>query len=97
MRNAASFLTTLARGPGDGTPALVAAIARIEDDEDIAVFVERHGLDGLAEALAYAFEQVDGTITHRRMARELDLSPLEAESILQTLEPVAAAYSDTAE
>ena len=79
------------------TPALVAAIARIEDDEDVEVFVERHGLDGLAEALEYAFEQVAGTVNHRIMARELDLSLLEAEIILQALEPVAAAYSDTAE
>jgi hypothetical protein len=44
---------------------------------------------------------VDGfTMTisnHRIMARELDLSPLEAEIILQALEPVATAYSDAAE
>jgi hypothetical protein len=33
------------------TPALVAAIARLEDDKDVEVFVERHGLDGLVEAL----------------------------------------------
>jgi predicted ArsR family transcriptional regulator len=79
------------------TPALVAAIARLEDDEDVEVFVERHGLDGLAEALEYAFGQVAGTVNHRIMARELDLSPLEAEIILQALEPVAAAYSDTVE
>lgn len=31
------------------------------------------------------------------MAREVDLSPLEAEIILQALEPIAAAYSDTVE
>jgi predicted transcriptional regulator len=79
------------------TPALVAAIARTEEDEDVDVYVERHGLDGLAEALEYAFERVDGTVTHRIMARELDLSPLEAEIVLQALEPIATAYADAAE
>lgn len=79
------------------TPALVAAIARRDVDEDIDVYVERHGLDGLAEALAYAIEQVEGTVNHRIMARELECSPLEAEIILQALEPVATTYSDAAE
>lgn len=79
------------------TPALVAAVARREDDEDIDVYIQRHGLDGLAVALAYAFEYVDGTVNHRIAARELDLSPLEAEIILQALEPVASEYADPVE
>lgn len=79
------------------TPALVAAIGRRETDDDIDVYVERHGLDGLAAALEYAFEQVEGTVTHRIMARELECSPLEAEIILQALEPIATEYSTRAE
>jgi DNA-binding transcriptional ArsR family regulator len=78
------------------TPALIAAVARREEDEDIDVFIERHGLDGLAVALEYAFEYVDGTTNHRIAARELDLSPLEAEIVLQALEPVATEYADAA-
>lgn len=74
------------------TPGLIAAVARRETDEDVDVFVERHGLDGLAAALEYADEYVDGTVNHRIAARELDLSPLEAEVILQALEPVARDY-----
>jgi len=77
------------------TPALIAAVARSETDEDIDVFVDRHGLDGLAAALEYAVEYVEGTVNHRIAARELDLSPLEAEIILQALEPVVTEYSDT--
>lgn len=76
------------------TPALIAAVARRDVDEDIDVYVERHGLDGLAVALEYAYEYVDGTVTHRIAARELDCSPLEAEIILQALEPVATEYAD---
>lgn len=76
------------------TPALIAAVARRDEEEDIDVYIERHGLDGLAIALEYAAEYVDGTVNHRIAARELDLSPLEAEIILQALEPVAAEYAD---
>ncbi|CCQ33011.1 archaeal sugar-specific transcriptional regulator, TrmB family [Halorhabdus tiamatea SARL4B] len=76
------------------TPALIAAVARREVDEDIDVYIDRHGLDGLAVALEYAFEYVEGTVNHRIAARELDLSPLEAEIILQALEPVATEYTD---
>ena len=78
------------------TPALIAAVARREEDGDIDIYIERHGLDGLATALEYAFEYVEGTVNHRITARELDLSPLEAEIILQALEPVATEY-DAAE
>jgi len=78
------------------TPALIAAVARRDDDDDVDVFVDRHGLDGLATALDYAFEYVDGSVNHRITARELDISPLEAEIILQALEPVAETY-DTSE
>lgn len=75
------------------TPALVAAVARSGADGDIDLYVERHGLDGLAEALEYAVEYVDGTVNHRIAARELDISPLEAEIILQALEPIAEEYA----
>jgi len=78
------------------TPALIAAVARRETDEDIDVFVDRHGLDGLATALEYAADYVEGTVNHRIAARELDLSPLEAEIILQALEPVVTEYAETA-
>jgi len=76
------------------TPALIAAVARRNQDEDIDIYIERHGLDGLAVALEYASEYVDGAVNHRIAARELDLSPLEAEIILQALEPVATEYAD---
>ena len=52
------------------------------------------GLDGIAIALECAYEYVDGTVNHWIAARELDLSPLEAEIILQAFEPVAAEYAD---
>ncbi|RQG95750.1 DUF7437 domain-containing protein [Natrarchaeobius oligotrophus] len=71
---------------------LVDAVGRSDDDQDISVYLDRHGIDGLATALEYAREYVDGTVNHRIMARELDCSPLEAEIILQALEPVVRAH-----
>lgn len=70
------------------TPELIEAIARRERDDDIDTYVQRHGLDGLAIALEYAREYVEGSVTHRIMAREQDLSPLEAGIILDALRHV---------
>lgn len=70
------------------TPELVDAVARRVDDDDIDAYIDRHGIDGLATALEYARQRVEGTVTHRIVARELDVAPLEAEIILQALEPV---------
>lgn len=70
------------------TPEFVEVIARRETDADIDVYLEKHGIDGLATALDYAHEYVDGTVNHRIMARELDISSLEASIILQALRDV---------
>jgi predicted ArsR family transcriptional regulator len=70
------------------TPALVEAIARRTRDDDIDTYIDRHGLDGLAVALDYARDYVDGSVTHQIMAREQDLSPLEAGVILDALRPI---------
>ncbi|WP_259534163.1 winged helix-turn-helix domain-containing protein [Halalkaliarchaeum sp. AArc-CO] len=70
------------------TPALVEAIARRTRNEDIDTYVDRHGLDGLSVALEYAREYVDGSVTHHIMAREQEISPLEAGVILDALRPV---------
>ena len=76
------------------TAELVDGVARSETNEDIDVYLERHGIDGLATALEYAREYVDGTVNARIAARELDCSVLEAEIILQALEPVVLAHRD---
>lgn len=70
------------------TPELVEATARRMRDEDIDTYINRHGLDGLAVALEYAREYVNGSVTHQVMARERDISLLEAGVILDALSPV---------
>lgn len=70
------------------TRELIEAIARRLRDDDVDTYIDRHGLDGLAVALEYAREYVDGSVTHRIMARERDLSTVEAGVILDALRPV---------
>lgn len=79
------------------TPALIDAVGRRETDEDVDTYVDRHGIGGLATALTYAVARERGSTTHRLMARDLDLSPLEAEIILQALEPVVSEHFDIEE
>ena len=76
------------------TPELVEAVARRTRDEDIDTYIDRHGLDGLAVALEYTREYVDGSVTHQIMAREQELSPLEAGVILDALRPVIETGSE---
>lgn len=79
------------------TPALIDAVGRRESDADIDTYIDRHGVAGLATALTYTLERERGQVTHRLMARDLDLSPLAAEIILQALRPVVYEHFDVEE
>ena len=76
------------------TPALIDAVGRRATDDDIDTYIDRHGIAGLATALTYAVDRERGEITHRLMARDLDISPLAAEIILQALRPVVLEHFD---
>jgi hypothetical protein len=52
------------------------------------LFLDRHGVGGLATALEYARDYVQGRMNARIMAREQDLPVLEAETVLQELRAV---------
>jgi DNA-binding MarR family transcriptional regulator len=70
------------------SPALIAAVARRATDDTIDSYIDRHGIHGLATALTYTVAREQGETTHRLVADDLDLSPLEAEVILQALRPI---------
>lgn len=70
------------------TPTLIDAVGRRETDDDIDTYIDRHGIAGLATALTYAIARERGEVTHRLMARDLNISPLAAEIVLQALRPV---------
>jgi DNA-binding MarR family transcriptional regulator len=76
------------------TPALIDAVGRRETDGDIDTYIDRHGIAGLATALTYAVARERGEVTHRLMARDLDISPLAAEIVLQALRPVVLEHFD---
>jgi len=78
------------------TPALIDAVGRRTTDGDIDTHIDRYGVAGLATALTYAVARERGETTHRLMARDLDISPLAAEIILQALRPVVHAHHDIA-
>jgi len=70
------------------TPALFVSLARSETNENLRLFIDRHGTGGLASALEYARSYVQGQMNARIMAREQDIPVLEAETILQELRDV---------
>lgn len=76
------------------TPALIDAVGRRETDDDIDTYIDRHGIAGLATALTYAVARERGEVTHRTMARDLDVSALAAEIVLQALRPVVLEHFD---
>lgn len=76
------------------TPALIDAVGRRRTDGDIDTYVDLNGVAGLATALTCAVARERGEVTHRLIARDLDISPLAAESVLRALRPVVHQYFD---
>lgn len=70
------------------TPTIIVVLARGERNENIQLFLDRHGTAGLATAVDYARAYVRGEMTARVMAREQEIPVLEAETILQELREV---------
>ncbi|WP_423746612.1 transcriptional regulator TrmB [Haladaptatus sp. SPP-AMP-3] len=70
------------------TPTLIEAVGRIPQDQDLDLLLERYGLGKLAAALTYAVPYVDGEMTERIAARELDLQVAFAIAVLHALREV---------
>jgi len=76
------------------TPVLIDAVGRRATNKDIDTYIDRHGIAGLATAINYAVDRERGSVTHRVMARDIDISPLAAEIILQALRPIVHEHYD---
>ena len=76
------------------TPMLVDAVGRRDGNDDIDAYTDCHGIAGLATALTYAVARERGEVTHQLMARDVNISPLEAEVILGALRPVVHHHVD---
>ncbi|QLH77255.1 helix-turn-helix domain-containing protein [Halosimplex rubrum] len=70
------------------TPTLIEAFGRSPRDQDLDILLEKHGLGKLATALTYAIPYVEGEMSERVAARELDLQPAFAIAVLQALREV---------
>lgn len=69
------------------TPAVIVALGKSQTNDTLGL-VDRHGVSGLATALEYARAYRRGRMTARIMAREQDITVLEAETILQELRDI---------
>lgn len=74
------------------TPLLIDAIGRSADNENIALYIDRNGIGGLADALIYTIDHTAGRVTTQIMARELDHSVLEAGTILAELRDIVQTW-----
>lgn len=70
------------------TPTLLVALAESQSNENIRLYVDRHGVSGLATAIEYARAYIQSKTNARIMAREQDIPVLEAETILQELQEI---------
>jgi len=70
------------------TPTLIVTLAQRESNENIDLYIDRHGVSGLATAIEYARAYTKAKMNARIMAREQDIPVLEAETILQELQEI---------
>lgn len=70
------------------SPALIDAIGRQLETDDIRVFVDRQGVAKLAAALQYAVRIRNGELTQRTAAAKLDVHPVEAMTVFAALDDV---------
>lgn len=70
------------------TPTVLHALAHQEIDEDVAYFVDRHGIGTLIAALRGAGLHAAGKTTQRMVASDIDVQETEAMMIIYALEPV---------
>ncbi|WP_251344572.1 helix-turn-helix domain-containing protein [Haloplanus halophilus] len=70
------------------TPTLLVALAERQSNENINLYIDRHGVSGLATAIEYARAYAQSKMNARIMAREQEIPVLEAETILQELQEI---------
>lgn len=76
------------------TPTLLVALAQRDSNENIELYIDRHGISGLATAIEYARAYAESEMTARIMAREQEIPVLEAETILQELREIVVDVED---
>jgi hypothetical protein len=75
-------------------PVIIAVYGATGTDEDLALFVERHGKAALAPAVAATIAYLDGETTRRGVADDLGVPAVEAIAITQAIERIIAVVKD---
>lgn len=84
-----------AHGEFLATPAVIDAIGRQLENEDIRVFVDRQGVAKLAAAVHYTRRIIEGELSQRTAANKLNVHPVEGMTVFAALQDVlkdATAY-----
>lgn len=76
------------------TPTLLVALAQRDSNENIELYIGRHGVSGLATAIEYARAYTKSEMNARIMAREQEIPVLEAETILDELQEILLDVED---
>ncbi|MFD1572106.1 helix-turn-helix domain-containing protein [Halorubrum laminariae] len=70
------------------TPTLLVALAERQSNENISLYIDRHGVSRLATAIEYGRAYTQSKMNARIMACEQEIPVLEAETILQELQEI---------
>lgn len=70
------------------TPTVLHALSRQEIDDDVAYFVDHHGIGTLVAALRGAGLHAAGKTTQRMVASDIDVRATEAMMVIYALDPV---------
>jgi hypothetical protein len=75
-------------------PAIIAVYGAIGVDDDLELFVDRHGKAALAPAVMATLTYLQGETTRRDVADELDIPAVEAIAVTQAIERIIAVVKD---
>lgn len=75
-------------------PVMIAVYGAVTLDEDIELFVERHGKSKLSSAIAQTIEYLRGNTTRRGAADALDVPAVEGIAITQAIEKIVYLLKD---
>lgn len=76
-------------------PVLIAVYGATSVDDDLELFVDRHGKAALAPAVTATITYLQGETTRRGVADELDVPAVEAIAVTQAIERIIAVVKDS--
>jgi hypothetical protein len=71
-------------------PVLIAAYGATGVDDELELFVDRHGKETLVSAVTATIEYLKGNTTRRGVARKLDIPAAAGIAVTQSIEPIIA-------